>query len=675
MAFNFPSNNYIVKNIFNRLNFNFNAEWGSLRDLTYENKDDFRYNGGISLGTDFGLSEVLNLKIGNLLPMGERYKNAKLYIFLPFIPLAPLFSTNFSAATDFNRTQDESKQRKFIYDDISSYVFRANRGFRFDWKFIENWIIDITGNYDFRVGSDLTPLVSNNDSLRTQRPEGDIFGDIFFNNGVVNYGKDLDYSQSVVINPRFNIPFIDQFLGISGNYNVRYGWINPNQAVNIGFNTGYTNSISATGNLKLKEIFSIFSSGSENKLRSSGISKDTLENKQGNSQSLADILKIFGTFIPADISINYSQNNTVSNGGVTGLPGFGNFWFYPTTKDNYGPSRLYQLGFSLYPGTRTPNLTQISDNYLQTNELSFQTSINPILPEYLSMTLNFKTGWGFTNNLFYTSNDVGYIGNPTSKTSSIFTGNTIFFAGNVDNFNFDYVEGNTAQNRRNITSAFKSQISSIPFPNWSLTISGLERFPFFSQFANSVTVDNSFVSEYRESRLIDVNSYDIPNAQSVTQAFSPLIGLNFSFKEVMGGNLTSTFRLNSGVTNTLNPIGALVQTITTNEWSINANFSKSGFNLPLFGLSLQNDISFALTLSQTTNNPINYEFGTGFRVPVYGNGSTVTNINPSVQYSLSSKVSMQLFYKYLKTKPTGQTLTTVPRTTNEGGLNIRITIQ
>ena len=95
----------------------------------------------------------------------------------------------------------------------------------------------------------------------------------------------------------------------------------------------------------------------------------------------------------------------------------------------------------------------------------------------------------------------------------------------------------------------------------------------------------------------------------------------------------------------------------------------------MFGLSLQNDIAFALTFSRTTNNPVNYEFGTGQRVPVFGNGSTVTNFNPSIQYSLSSKVSMQFFYKYIKTEPTGQTLTTVPRTTNEGGLNIRITIQ
>lgn len=675
MNFNFPSNNYLVTNIFNKINFQFNAEFGSLRDITYESKSDFRYNGGITFGTDFGLTKSLNLNIGELIPLGEKFKGAKMYFFFPFIPLAPLFATNFNAGTDFNRSQADSKQRKFLLNDLSSRDFRANRGFGFNWKFLENWVFDLNGTYDFRVGSDLTPLTTLNDSLRTERPNGDIFGDIFFNNGLINFGEDQTYVQTMTFNPKINIPVLDRFLLINSSYNVRYGWLNPNQLINIGFSTGFSNTFTSTGVFKLKEIFSLFGGSAENKLRANGISGDSTESNQGNKQTLSDFLNVFKTFVPSDINVSYSQNNIVSNGGVSGLPGFGNFWFYPTTKPELGPSRLYQLGLSLYPGSRIPNLNQIADNFGVINELSFQTNINPILPEFVSMALNFKTAWGLTNNLIYSSNAVGNIGNPTSKTSSIYSGNTIFFAGNVENLNFEYNPNNVAQSRVNLTESFKSKIGSFPFPNWTLTISGLERFPFFSQFANSVTFDNSFIAEYKESKLIDINSYDIPNSQSVVQAFSPLIGLNFNFKEAFGGNLTSSFRINTSTTSTLNPIGANIQTVSSNEWSINANFSKSGFNLPLFGLSLQNDISFALTISKTTNNPTNYEFATGTGVPVNGNGSTVLNINPSVQYSLSSKVSMQLFYKYAKTEPLNSSLTTTPRTLNEGGLNIRITIQ
>ncbi|HMS65200.1 MAG TPA: cell surface protein SprA, partial [Ignavibacteria bacterium] len=676
MNFNFPSNNFLVKNIFNKINFLFNADFGNSRDITYESKTDYRYNGAISIGTDFGLSEKLNLNIGSLIPLGSKYDNAKMYFFFPFIPLAPLFSNNFSASTDFNRSQFNSKIRSFEFNDFTTRSFTANRGFSFNWKFLENWIIDLNGDYSFRAGSDLTPLETSGDTTGSQRPNGDIFGDIFFNNGLVNFGEDLDYAQSVTINPKVDIPFIDRFMLFNTSYRVTYGWINPNQITNIGFNLGYNNSLNSTVNLKLKEIFSLFGESGDNKLRANGINGDsTVSDNTGNSQTLAGILNIFKSFVPADINISYTQTNDVKNGGVTGKPGFGNFWFYPSTKEDLGPSRLYQLGFSQYPGTRAPNLNQISDFYIEGNEMTFQTSINPIFPENINMSLNFKTAWGFSNNLIYSSNGIGEIGNPTSKTSSIFSGNTILFAGNAEDFTYEYVQDNTAQNRRNITSAFESQISSIPFPNWSMTISGLERLPMFSGFANSVSIDNNFISEYRESRLIDINNYDIPNTQTVIQSFSPLIGLNLNFKEAFGGNLSSSFRLSTSTSNTLNPIGASIQSVKTNEWSITANFSKSGFNLPLFGLSLQNDISFALTISKTTNDPINYEFPTGQPYPSFGNGSIVTNINPSIQYSLSSKVTMQFFYKYLKTSPTSESYTTVPRSTSEGGLNIRIAIQ
>ncbi|MBL0108944.1 MAG: hypothetical protein IPP52_17115 [Ignavibacteria bacterium] len=277
-----------MKNFINKINFNFNSDFGNSRDLTYESKDDFRYNGGVSIGTDFGLSDKLNLSIGKLIPLGEKYQSAKLYFFFPFIPLVPLFSTNFSASTDFNRSRADSKQRKFLVNDLTSREFRASRGFKFDWKFIENWIVDLKGSYDFRAGSDLTPLETTNDSIKNQRPNGDIFGDIFFNDGLINFGRDLDYVQSVSVNPAINLPFLDRFFTINGNYNVRYGWINPNQVVNVGYNVGYTNSFSTTGSLKLKELFSLFSGGNgDNKLRANGLSDDTLKNT-GSKQSIAE---------------------------------------------------------------------------------------------------------------------------------------------------------------------------------------------------------------------------------------------------------------------------------------------------------------------------------------------------------------------------------------------------
>lgn len=675
MAFKFPGNNYFVKKIVNAFSINFNATFGNQRDITYESKYDFAYTGSLNFNTDFGLSDKYNLKLGKLLNLGEQFKNAKLYFFLPFLPLAPMYTSNFTATTDFNRTRNESKQRNYNFDDPTGRMFRANRGFGFNWKFIEDWILDLTGTYSVRIGSDLTQLETYNDSLSSQRPNGEIFGDIFLKDGLVNFGKDLEYSQSTAINPKFNIPVLNKFVELATNYSVSYGWMNPNTTVNIGYNVGYSNTWNVQTNIKFSEIMALFkgSEGLPQKFKSlHSASQDSIP--EGNKTGINDLLKIVGTFIPENINLTFNQTNQVMNPGVDGRPGFGNFWMTATTKENFGPSRMYQLGLNMYPGKRVPNLSNITDAFNQNNNITLTAVISPIFPQSIRMNLTFKRLWGFNNTTSFNSNSDGILGDPINKSISKNYGYSMFFSGNVEKFKF---EGSTDPNENNklFSSAFKSQIGSIPFPNWTLSISGLEKFPLFSEFASTVSVENGFSSEYSEASSVDASNIEVISRQSVTQTFSPLFGLNVSFKPMFGGSLTASFRLNKAVTNSLVPSSSLIQVSNTSDWNLNANYAKAGFEIPFFGLSLKNDISFALTVSKNKNEPMDYRF-TGSTVDkLPGNGSAVTTINPSIQYSLSSKVQMQLFYKYIKTEPTQDILNTIPRTSNEGGLNIRISIQ
>ncbi|MCX6165304.1 MAG: cell surface protein SprA, partial [Ignavibacteriae bacterium] len=677
MAFKFPGNNYFVKKIVNAFSINFNATFGNQRDITYENKYDFAYTGSLNFNTDFGLSEKYNLKLGKLLNLGEQYKNAKLYFFLPFLPLAPMYTTNFTATTDFNRTRNESKQRNYNFDDPTGRMFRANRGFGFNWKFIEDWIVDLTGTYSVRIGSDLTQLETYKDSLSTQRPNSEIFGDIFLQDGLVNFGKDLEYTQSTAINPKFNIPVLNKFLELATNYSVSYGWMNPNSTANIGYNVGFSNTWNVQTNIKFSEILALFKGKGDLPQKYRSLHSASLDSiPEGNKTSINDLLKIVGTFIPENINLTFNQTNQVMNPGVDGRPGFGNFWMTATSKDNFGPSRMYQLGFNMYPGKRVPNLSNITDAFNQNNNITLTAVISPIFPQSIRMNLTFKRLWGFNNTTSFNSNSDGILGDPINKSISKNYGFSMFFAGSMDKFKF---EGNSDPNENNkmFSSAFKSQIGSIPFPNWTLSISGLEKFPLFSEFASTVSFENGFSSEYSEASSVDASNIEVISRQSVTQTFSPLFGLNVSFKPMFGGSLTASFRLNKAITNSLVPSSNLIQSNNTSDWSLNANYAKAGFEIPFFGLSLKNDISFALTVSKNTNEPTDYKFSAGNSSPeaLPGNGSAVTTLNPSIQYSLSSKVQMQLFYKYIKTEPTQGILNTIPRTSNEGGLNIRISIQ
>ncbi|HEX2787758.1 MAG TPA: cell surface protein SprA [Ignavibacteria bacterium] len=673
MRLQFPSNNYIVQNIINKLSYNFRAVYNYKRDLTLERKDQVVYNGAVDFATDFGLSDNFNLNIGRIINLGDEYKDAKLYFALPFIPLAPLFSNNFTAKTDFNRDKDEKKFRTSLGDAPPTLVFRANRGFNLDWKLLENWIVDLTGTYSYGTGSDLRDLETLNDSLRTPIT-GNVLDRIFFNGGLINFGKDIDYLQTTTFNPKFNIPFIKKFVELTGNYNVTYAWSNPQTNDNIGYNVRTFNNINTSATIKLSEIANIFKS-SDNpqrfRLRSGGIT-DTTDGK--GKQSILDVFKVFGTFFPENITVNFTQSNTLTNNNVAGSPGFGNFWLYPTTKEDLGPSRMYQLGFTQYPGKRVDSLSGVRDYYNVLNDLSLTTSISPIFPEHIRMSLTFKKKWGRDNDKTYSTNAFGEMASLSNQAHSNANSNSIFFGGDVKDFKF-IPSGTSSENLANVTEQFKSQLSSFPFPNWNITISGVEKFPLFGQFASAVTIENAFTSEFSERYTTDINNNPVPNLMAVTQGFTPLIGMNITFKEAFGGSLSAVFRYNTTVLNSLTPSSYQIQTTNTRDWSINANFTKAGFEIPMFGLSLQNDIAFSLTLSKTINDPISYTFQLAGRNEAPGNGSSVMTLNPSIQYSLSQRVQMQLFYKYIRTEPTQQTANIAPRTSNEGGLNIRISIQ
>jgi cell surface protein SprA len=671
-GFKFPGSNYFINTVANKFTVNFNGSVGHQRDFTYSSKSDFNYTGSLNYKTDFGLADILHLNIGKIINLGEEYKDAKLYFFLPFIPLTPLFSSDFNASIDFSRTRMEGKQRLLNFDDAVARQFGANRGFSFNWKFLENWIVDLGGNYNFKATSDLAPFETFGDSLNTLRPESQVFKQIFFNNALINFGKDLNYQQTNSIVPKFNIPIIKKFLDLTTNYSVTYAWSNPNTTTNIGSNVGFSNNIQAQVNFKLNELLGIFSGGK-------GPSKFKFNSKSDkindDNPGILDLLKLLKTFLPENVGVTYAQTNAVSNPAVQGRPGFANFWIFPGTKADYGPSRLYQLGLSMYPGKRVPLLQNIQDNYSETDNLTLSSTISPLFPSNVKMNLQFKTNWGFQNSATFNSDENGLLQEATSKSSNTVKAYSIFFPGNIDKFSFDYSSDLNA-NTQNIASAFKSQMSAIPFPNWSMTISGAEKLPFFSEFATSVTLENNYTSEYSEAFSLDFQGNNIPQRMQVTQSFSPLIGINVTFKETFGGNLTASLRINNSKTNVLTPSSSLIQVTNTSDWSLTANYAKSGFEIPFFGLSLKNDITFSLTISKNTTNPTDYKYTTGPQPDVApGNGSLVTTVNPSIQYSLSSKVQMQLFFKYISTDPTQSSASIPPRTSKEGGLNIRILIQ
>ena len=174
------------------------------------------------------------------------------------MPLVPLFANSLTLGTNFTRSKDDQKLRASIIQSPTSRNFGATRNIGMDWKIIENWIIDITGNYTFQAGSDLTYLETLNDSLRTQRNESSIFRDIFLNHGLINFGRDLNYTQSVAINPKFNIPVFKNFIDLTASYHTQYGWQSNSYNTANGNTVGYNTDLEGTAFFKLNQVFNLF---------------------------------------------------------------------------------------------------------------------------------------------------------------------------------------------------------------------------------------------------------------------------------------------------------------------------------------------------------------------------------------------------------------------------------
>lgn len=666
--FTFPGDNFFVQQVLNKLEVNFVRNTYTERTPTLESKYAWDMNGSVGLSSDIDVMNSLNLKIGRFLPFGEEFKEARMYFFFPFMPLAPFFTNNIALSGSFNRRRGDEKLRSAFENSPTSRQFDASRGFTMNWKFIENWMVDMQGDYSFRSGSDLTYLETIGDSARTQRSEAEIYDDIFFNNGLINWGKDLDYSQTVSFNPKFNIPGLRDFIDLTGSYRVIYGWrasqFNNAQGSNVGYNT----DLQATAFVKLNNLFNIFKSTS----KIMGGSKSGFQD-----QDPADIFKIFRTFIPDQISVTYAQTKQIQNPAIQGRPGFGNFWMQLNSQENLGPSRMYQLGWETDPGKRIP-LTNLVDNLNLNNTYTFNTFINPIFPDNLKLNFTYKTGTGTINALTYNTDADGNIGTPVNSSENRTITRPSFFVSLSENIGdqLGVPSGTDTVNQATFFSEnFEKNVVSFPFPSWNLSLTGIEKFEMFSNFAQSVTLESGYSSEYRKVLTYDGIRAEYISAQALTSGFTPLVGVNFTFKQISGGNLTASFKLSNTDNIIMEPNNAKLTNTSTSDIAINASFTKSGFSLPLFGLSLENNLTISFSYTRTKNDPQVYSFLSGFWESNSQNGSTSTTLNPSIQYNLSRSVTMQLFYKYTKIEPTGSNLQITTRTTNEAGLNIRLQIQ
>jgi hypothetical protein len=208
--------------------------------------------------------------------------------------------------------------------------------------------------------------------------------------------------------------------------------------------------------------------------------------------------------------------------------------------------------------------------------------------------------------------------------------------------------------------------SEIPFPDWTLRWSGLEKLKLIKPFIQRLSLEHG-----RNSRLVSKwqDRPDSVTTETLSSNFRPLLGINITWK----GNLTSTIQMNRGLSETVTRRGGLAATRKkSSNLTASVSYSKSGglkIPLPFFkNKVVKNKIDFALNFTKSLDV-------TEQRKGEQGDFQEWTrnekwSLTPRLTYSFSTTVRGGLHFEFGKTKNKllGETKIT------EFGINVNIQI-
>ena len=430
------------------------------------------------------------------------------------------------------------------------------------------------------------------------------------------------------------------------------------------------------------------------------------------------------------ISVNFSSADASQDGGLPSLrPGMANFFRIPFIQESnpdLGPSQLYQLGlvsdpygklvffkkngfpffgFEQTPSVRIPSLpgsnTVINDNFSNTNSVDIRTSRN--LWQGARIDLSWHVGWSYNRSVSYQTDSYG---NPIDSTinialsgqtsKSFFTLPPVFvfslFKSGISQVAADYQDmknldpnDSASSDQQKLSQAFVKGFETLPIldkifgqymprMNYSFTWDGLEQLPLFKSFATHVSFTHAYQSTYSENWQITNGAAQITTAQTVSYGFQPLAGLNIAFKSVGDATISGSILYNTSTQFSLNPTTSSIAQQYTGQLTVTADYAKKGFSLPLFGLSLQNDIDISASYSSAASTSTNFDM-TNFNAagtPI--TGTTQNTLEIQFKYDVSQRVTASIYYRNTRIVPSIPASLVPGTTTNEAGIDVHVSI-
>lgn len=723
-----PTQWWLIRDSFSKLSFGFNYTIARDRDPSITVRRswlwNFRVSYGVSLPPDYYIQPFKSLFSGIF--MLDGFKDWKFY----YVPITNL-SGNIGAQR--SRTFQLGSGLGSVATDTRN--FTGAKSFGFGWKLTEGGLTGLAGDYGLSVDRNLLTL--DNDSVG--RGFKSILKDIFLAGEDSRYGQRVTFNSKPKIPDVFDLPkYITLNAAYAVNYGWQNSFQHEDIGKSAGFDNNILLSMDLRLKALTDPLFqskdasappppgSAATPPKSSSDSSAGKEKPQPEKKSNISGLLSGLKTAAKIFLQIPFlnyetfNISFSQTNRASNSGVIGSTGFKNFWgrlpFQGSLTDN-GPSRLYQLGlisdpsgrlryspssrfpflgWATEPGLRPPNAS-LADQYGQTNNITLRT--NRPLWEGATLELNWKVGWQFQKNTTFQTDEFG---NRDTIGSTIATQGSIersylsippvllfkSLNSSLEDVGKKYDALLETHNQSEaLSEAFEKGLEALPFlnklfgqyvprPNWTLRWDGIEKIVGVGNVVDHMSLEHAYGSSFRRDFRGDVGGGERTDVERVQYGFTPLLGVNATFREFLKGNMSGNLRYNTSTVYDLNLAGLNIVETGTQEFSLSLTYSRRGFRFPLFGLNLTNDVDLSVTFSRAKNSrrsfdpallSINQE-----GIPI--EGSTRTNLEPRIRYILSSRVSAALFYRLTKIAPDDQGSPIPGTTTNEAGVEIHITI-
>lgn len=240
-----------------------------------------------------------------------------------------------------------------------------------------------------------------------------------------------------------------------------------------------------------------------------------------------------------------------------------------------------------------------------------------------------------------------------------------------------------------------SPFPAIPFPNWRLDYSGLNKIEAFKNIFQSFTINHAYSSTYSvvnysnslEYDNVGINNpiEDYNNGQfaskynskgelipvyvisqvMISEQFAPLIGVNFRTKS----KLNVRFEYKTKRDLSLNISNAQITELNSKDWALDVGFTKNNMKLPFKDngrvITLKNDVTFQLNMSVGNSRTIQRKIDD---VSSITNGNINFQLRPNISYMINQKLRVQAYFERTINEPL--VTNSFRRSTTRGGVKI-----